>query len=130
MKPQIKRFKRFLAMSHPFKPFLPVAATRARTAPIFALLFLVGTPNLHAQSGTWTNAASGGLWSNGANWLNGTVAAGSGNTASFNQVNLTTDPTVIHLDSARTIGNLVFGDLNLNPGAGWLLDNNGSSGNL
>jgi len=117
-------------MSHPFKPFLPVAATRARTAPFFALLFLVGTPNLHAQSGTWTNAASGGLWSNGANWLNGTVAAGSGNTASFNQVNLTTDPTVIHLDSARTIGNLVFGDLNLNPGAGWLLDNNGSSGNL
>jgi alpha-L-fucosidase len=68
--------------------------------------------------------------SNGANWLNGTVATGSGNAANFNQVDLTADPTVIHLDSARTIGNLIFGDINLNTAAGWVLDNNGTPGNI
>jgi autotransporter-associated beta strand protein len=94
------------------------------------LLLLADALNLKAQSGAWTNTVTGGLWSNGANWLNGTVATGSGNTANFNQVDLTTDPTVIHLDSARTIGNLIFGDINLNTAAGWWLDNNGTPGNV
>ena len=91
---------------------------------------MLGALNLQAQSGVWTNVVSGGLWSNGANWLNGTVATGSGNAANFNQVDLTADPTVIHLDSARTIGNLIFGDINLNTAAGWVLDNNGTPGNI
>jgi autotransporter-associated beta strand protein len=117
-------------MSHNFKPCPPVVVRLARTFLIIALLLAVGVLNTKAQNGVWTNAVTGGQWSSGANWLNGTVATGSGYTANFNQVDLTTDPTVIHLDSARTIGNLVFGDINLNTAAGWRLDNNGTSGNI
>ena len=119
-----------IPMSHLFKLCLPVAARLTRIYATIPLLLVVGALNLQAQTGVWTNAATGGLWSNGANWLNGTVATGSGNTANFNQVDLTTDPTVIHLDSARTIGNLIFGDINLNSAAGWSLDNNGTAGNI
>jgi len=36
----------------------------------------------------------------------------------------------VHLDSARTIGNLIFGDTDTTSAAGWLLDNNGSSANI
>jgi hypothetical protein len=83
---------------------------------------VVGALNLQAQSGVCTNAATGGLWSNGANWLKGTVATGSDNTANFSKVDLTTDPTVINLDSARAIGNLIFGGINLNTAAGRMLE--------
>ncbi len=97
----------------------------------FAGLLLMASPlALRAQNGIWTNAVSGGLWSSPANWLNGTVASGSGDTANFSLVSLTTDPTVVHLNSARTIGNLFFGDLNTSAIDGWWLDNNGSTGNI
>ena len=87
-------------------------------------------PILHAASGIWTNTTSGGNWGAAANWSNSIFADGSGFTADFNSVNIATDPTVVHLDSARTIGNLIFGDTNTTSAAGWLLDNNGSSANV
>ncbi len=79
-------------------------------------------------SGAWINAASGGLWSNGTNWLGGVVANGAGSTADFNTLNLTANNTV-RLDSPRTVGNIIFGDTNTASAASWTLDGNGDSSN-
>jgi fibronectin-binding autotransporter adhesin len=81
----------------------------------------------HAADGTWTQLTSGGLWSNTANWSGGTIADGSGSTANFSTLNINPDNTV-HLDSSRTLTNLVFGDTN--PSHGWILGNNGVAGNI
>jgi autotransporter-associated beta strand protein len=77
------------------------------------------------QSGTWTNLL-GGSWAAAANWSGGTVAAGSDNTADFSTLTLSAAPTVT-LDGARTLGNLIFGDLGKT--YGWTL-NTGSGGPL
>jgi len=79
-------------------------------------------------SGSWTNAISGGLWSGAGNWAAGTVADGSGATAYF--TNDITANNTVHLDTARTIGNLTFGDGATNTPASWFLDNNGSAANI
>jgi autotransporter-associated beta strand protein len=73
-------------------------------------------------SGTWTNTA-GGLWDTAGNWSGNIVATGSDSTANFNTLNIIADTTV-NLDSARTIGNLVFGDTDTASAAGWTLANN------
>jgi autotransporter-associated beta strand protein len=73
-------------------------------------------------SGTWTNPA-GGQWGTAGNWLTDIVATGTGSTADFNTLNITADTTV-DLDSARTIGNLVFGDTDTSSAAGWTLTGN------
>ena len=98
--------------------------------PIVALAFLcgLGAISANAQSGTWTNTG-GGLWGGTINWLGGQVATGQAYTANFNTVDIITDPTIVHLDSAQTIGIMVFGDLSTTTPAGWLLDNNGSAAN-
>lgn len=84
-----------------------------------------------AANGTWTQASSGGNWSTAADppWAGGTVADGSGFTANFNTLDIAADNTV-HLDTPRTIGNLIFGDTNTATAAGWILDNNGSGTNI
>ena len=79
-------------------------------------------------SGTWTQPASGGLWSNGANWLNGAVANGAGNTADFNTLNISGTNNV-RLDSPRTLGGLVFGDTATSSAGGWLIDGGGDPSN-
>lgn len=61
---------------------------------------------------TWTNLL-GGSWAASANWNGGTVASGAGNTADFSTLTLGVSPTVT-LDGARTIGNLLFGDVGNN----------------
>jgi autotransporter-associated beta strand protein len=76
---------------------------------------------------TWTNTA-GGLWSLTGNWANGSVANGSGLGADFSALDLTANTTV-HLDSARTIGSLIFGDTDITTPGGWILDNNGNAAN-
>lgn len=97
-------------------------------APALALgLSLI--PQLHAADGTWTNPATGGLWSDIGNWSGGPVVDGSGSTANFNTLDITADNTV-QLDSARTLGALVFGDTTTATAAGWTLSNNGSSSNI
>ncbi len=91
-------------------------------------------PNcLAAQTnGTWNVTTSGGtagtnLWGTAGNWLGSTIATGTGATADFSQLTLAGNESV-HLDSARPIGNLIFGDqANTH---NWTLDNNGSPGNL
>ena len=82
----------------------------------------------NTASGAWINAASGGLWSNGANWLGGVVANGAGSTADFGTLNLTANNNV-RLDSPRALGNLVFGDTNTTSAASWTLDGNGDPSN-
>ena len=96
----------------------------------------IGDTNLDvaasAPTATWTHTA-GGTWGTaagaGSNWSNALVGGGSGNTANFNTLNLTADATV-NLDSARTIGNLVFGDTETSSAFGWTLANNGNSANI
>jgi autotransporter-associated beta strand protein len=77
-------------------------------------------------SGTWSSTAPG-VWSNTANWTNGIVANGQDGIADFSTLSLS-GPNTVHLDSARTIGGLNFGDQN--NGNGWTLDNNGNSSNV
>ena len=89
-----------------------VDATDAPPAPITA---------------TWTNPA-GGPWDTTSNWLSDIVATGGGSTADFNTLDITGDTTV-HLDSARTISNLIFGDTDTATAAGWTLTNNATLGN-
>lgn len=105
--------------------------SKARGRLLGACLQMVGLAGLSmAQtSGTWTNATSGGAWSESDNWLDGIVADGAGATGLFNSIDITTDNTV-HLDAPRTIGNLTFGDTATNTPAGWILDNNGSALNI
>jgi fibronectin-binding autotransporter adhesin len=72
-----------------------------------------------ATSSVWTNL-SGGSWPLAANWSNSIVAGGIGATACFNTLTLTANATV-HLDGARTIGNLFFDDKN-SAKHGWTLN--------
>lgn len=74
-------------------------------------------------NGTWIDATTGGLWSTPGNWLGNIIADGQDATADFSTLNITADNTV-HLNSARTIGQLIFGDTT--PSNNWILDNNGS----
>ncbi len=82
-----------------------------------------------AATGTWSNT-SGGLWSATGNWVNGAMADGSGFTADFNSINITTNPTVVHMDASHTLTSLIFGDTNTSTAASWVLDNNGNSANI
>ncbi|HEU5397517.1 MAG TPA: LamG-like jellyroll fold domain-containing protein, partial [Verrucomicrobiae bacterium] len=89
--------------------------TETKTAyrPVPALVIalaalLAGATLAAAQSGVWTNDASGS-WSDTANWLNGVVADGTDATADFSQVDVTALRTVT-VDASHVIGSLLFGD--------------------
>lgn len=82
-----------------------------------------------AADGTWTNLHNGQLWSVVENWQDGIVAGGAGATVTFNALDISADTTV-RLDGPRTLGNLVFGDTDINSAAGWILDNNGDIANI
>ena len=86
----------------------------------------MNTSRALAINSTWIDATSGGLWSGAGNWIGNTIANGIGATADFSSINITADDTV-HLDSARNIGQLEFGDVI--PTNNWILDNNGSATN-
>ena len=88
----------------------------------------VDATDLLHHTATWSNTA-GGQWGTAGNWLDNLVGGGSGSTANFNTLNITADTTV-NLDSARTIGNLVFGDTDTSSAAGWTLANNAEAGNI
>ena len=93
-----------------------------------AVLSLVANSAM-AQSGTW-NVNASGTWSGTGNWAAGVVADGSGNTADFGQVDLTTADRTVTLDSARTIGNLIFGDTGTTTALNWILSNGGNTANI
>ena len=79
-------------------------------------------------NGTWLRALSGGLWSDNANWQDGIVGSGAGNTAAFNTIELV-DDNVVLLDAPQTIGNLVFGDSDPGSTGNWIVDDGGNPGN-
>ncbi|MFL6332458.1 MAG: HYR domain-containing protein [Pyrinomonadaceae bacterium] len=79
-------------------------------------------------SGTWSQLVSGGFWSGNPNWLNGAVANGAGNTADFNTLNIS-GTNVVHLDSPRVLGNLLFGDTTASSAGSWVIDGNGDPSN-
>ncbi|MGN6643634.1 MAG: hypothetical protein ACTHKU_11620, partial [Verrucomicrobiota bacterium] len=78
---------------------------------------LSSTP-LFADSGSWNVDASAN-WSVAGDWLGSVIADGAGNTATFNYT-LTGGRTVT-LDSARTIGKLVFGNSSTKNGYNWTI---------
>jgi len=61
------------------------------------------------SSGTWAVDADG-LWTDPANWVDGTVAYGPGNIADFSTIDITSDRCVT-VDKLIQIGGLRFGDL-------------------
>ncbi len=79
-------------------------------------------------NGTWIRTTTGGTWSNPANWDNAVIADGAGNTGDFSTLDLTSD-VVVHLNSARTLGNLVFGDTATASPASWIVDNAANAAN-
>ena|GEM_PF-1077587 len=78
--------------------------------------------------GVWTRTASGGLWNDNANWVGGIVAHGIGTTANFSMIELPDDISV-HLNAARTVTNLIFGDDDVTSPASWTIDDNGNVAN-
>ncbi len=108
------------------------AAKPSRSTPaavLFTAFVAAGlATNAHAVDGTWTKTASGGLWSDTANWSGATLADGSGFTANFSTLNISVDNTVL-MDTSRTLTNLTFADAT-NPTHGWTLSNNGNAANI
>ena len=88
-----------------------------------AIAAMLATQVAHAQTGTW-NVDADGLWSSAGNWTPGVA---NGAAANFTN-NITADRTV-SLDSARTLGTLVFGDSIPSTAGSWILDNNGNAAN-
>ena len=86
----------------------------------------VATANYITMSkAIWTDTG-GGSWPESYRWQNGVVGTGSGVTADFGTLSLYQD-TMVTLDGARTIGNLIFGDLGNT--YSWILTN-GTAGPL
>lgn len=83
-----------------------------------------------AGSGLWTSTESGGLWSDSDNWdlVWGSIPNGTGTTADFSYVDPSSNTTVV-LDSARTLGRLVTGDVDYSTPMSWTITNNGNSAN-
>ena len=80
-------------------------------AVVSAVILAGGQPStLWAANGTWTNL-NGGSWTNLGNWAGGVIADGTDNTGDFSTVDITSNLTVT-LDGNRTIGNLLFNDIN------------------
>ena len=93
---------------------------RLSAAVAASLLLGAGIVNSNAADGTWNNAA-GGIWSTSGNWAGGNIADGANSTVFFNTLDLTAD-TAVSLDTARTLGNVVFSDTDpINTPASWTL---------
>jgi autotransporter-associated beta strand protein len=81
------------------------------------------------EAGVWTGTAANTLWNTVGNWNPALVPAGANVTVDFTTLDLTADQ-VVNLDSARTIGNLKFGDTDTGTAASWTLANNSTAGNI
>ena len=94
------------------------------SACVALFLMVFGIAPALATNGTWTDTTSGGLWNSMFDWSSFTIANGTDGIADFSTLNITSDDTV-HLDGARTIGQLKFGDTT--PSNNWILDNDGGA---
>ncbi len=120
VKPPPPKFASAPAPANGFVRRTSIAAFRGAFAA--SVFFALCLPRASAQNGNWINATSGGLWSNSANWSGGVIADGTDAIADFSTLDITADNTV-HLDSARTVGTLLFADTM--PSNNWTLDNDG-----
>ena len=103
---------------------ISVSATGGATSTGSVQINAIEVRDTSSANGTWNTATSGLNWSTVGNWLGSTIANDIGATADFSKVNITTDPTVVNLDSSRTLGNLIFGDTDTTSAAGWSLTGN------
>lgn len=87
-----------------------------------SVVYTITLPSV-VGNGTWIADASGS-WSDTVNWQSAFPANGTGSTANFGAVNITTDRTVT-LDRSRSIGNLTFGDTS--GGQSWTLAGSGGA---
>jgi autotransporter-associated beta strand protein len=79
-----------------------------RSLALLAVTLLLGAGSaVQAANGTWTNLAAGS-WTHAANWLNGVIPNGVGDSATIN-ANLTAG-RAITLDTNVTVGALSVGD--------------------
>ena len=95
---------------------------------LLTVVALLSPSAVRATDGVWGTAATGGLWSNTANWSGGLVADGSGASADFSTLNLTANNTVL-FDAPHTLGSLRFGDTTT-AFFNWTLSNNGNPANI
>ena len=72
-----------------------------------------------AGSGVWITPG-GGSWGGSGNWSGGLIAGATDAAADFSTVNLSANATVT-LDGARTVGTMVFDDLNPTTEHNWTL---------
>ncbi len=93
---------------------------------LLAAATLAAAASAHAAN-TWTNPATGGLWSTSTNWDTVPVDGVTG-TANFSTLNITADNTV-HMDGAHTLNSLSFADATT-VSNNWILDNNGNAANI
>jgi autotransporter-associated beta strand protein len=78
-------------------------------------------------TGVWS-VAEDGNWSDASRWENGSIAEGSGATADFGTLDVD-DLVTVKLDSARTVGRLVFGDADSSTPGQWKLTDAGNNAN-
>ncbi|HSV14022.1 MAG TPA: autotransporter-associated beta strand repeat-containing protein, partial [Tepidisphaeraceae bacterium] len=100
----------------------------AAVGAAWAGILCPGGATAQAASGTWITNATG-LWSASTNWSGGVVADGSGNTADFSTLDISGTSLTVNLDSARTIGQLLFED-QTNLSTDWILANNATPANV
>ncbi len=103
----------------------------SRHVAVALATLLLFSQTAFGADGTWTALSSGdasGTWATSGNWSGSTIAGGSGFTADFNTLNITTNSTVT-LDTPTTIGNLTFGDTGTGTAASWILSNGGTATN-
>ena len=77
----------------------------------------------------WTGTAGDTFWNTGGNWLTNVAPNGANIIADLSTLDLTANQ-VVNLDSARTIGTLLFGDTDTNSAASWTLANNSTPANI
>jgi autotransporter-associated beta strand protein len=114
MMASVKQEKSHIFAPQPVVFGLRSAALKVAMA-IAAMLIAAKAPEAVAQSGTWSSV-TGGNWSNSANWQGGTIASGSGNSATFNL----SSGTTVTLDSNYTLQSLSFTTAN------WTLGGSGT----
>ena len=95
------------------------------SCPFLAVSLALLLTSAQATDGTWIfNGTVTANWSDTTKWNAATIADGADFTADFSTVNITASRTVT-LDSARTIGNLRFGDIDATHD--WTLNSPGGS---
>lgn len=80
-------------------------------------------------SGVWITPESGEPWTDAFNWEGGLIASGASATADFGTLDIDAPASVL-LDAARTVGHLIFGDVDTSSAAGWTLSDGGSAANV